>query len=179
MVDLTEDCRASLEPQKQGPVSVDELRKVFCRTCRNIQCSQIETGPNDPMGKRAALQIERLLHPTIVDPKLPKFAPVAHQDFADAKNQAEAWDIGRPAPQVVDFKEPEVRPELMAAQRIPGQRQPLRNLPEQPNAPLPPAARPLPAASRAPDPWNPSSGGMVVKSGATLTLGPSGITEKR
>lgn len=169
MADYTEDCRKSLEEQKQGPVSEGELRQFFCGTCRNLNCDANETGPRDPMGKRARLQEMRLLHPTIVDPALPKFAPVAQQDFADAKEAAEAWDVRRPR-QMPNLESAPVRPDLLA-QRGTGPRKVLRAIPDSFNTAALNPDQGLALPQRGLDPWDPNSGGRVVESGATIRLG--------
>lgn len=176
--DLTDDCTNSLSGQLGREVPVDELRRFFCGRCKNMQCNQNPTGPRDPMGVRAERQIQRLLHPTIVDPSLPKYQPVVRSsNFEDAREAAEAWDLKARRPAPPDMPDQTVDPSRLAGPRDAAGRPALRALPEGRNAPLPTgtAAKPQgPAVRDARDPWDPGAGGVKVQSGATIRLGSDG-----
>lgn len=177
--DLTSECVEDLSRKKQERASVEELRQYFCGVCRNLGCSQIVTGPKDPMGERARRQVERLLSPTIVDPDLPKYQTlVRRSNFEDAREAAQAWDLRRPVP--ANFPDQLIDPSRLAGPRIPD-KPPLRALPAQANAPLPAGAVTGALGSSRPvaDPWDPASGGMRVRSGATIRLDSEGKIDPR
>lgn len=85
MTDLIRDCNHLSAPEA-------EFRELFCVRCRNPGC-EAAGWSKDHFGRRVATQADRLLNPLRADPRLPKYAQVTAEDFADMLAQAVRYEV--------------------------------------------------------------------------------------